>query len=306
MNFELKLGLHSSEKDHCVMTGGTLKVDKEVHFEWSAQIFTFALELFPISGKDDTAFHKWLHTIEHLLAYSKETGSVRASIEEIDPSFKGKWILDVSPYRFPNGNFGFRVTSLVDISDEVLQHTFTRSIQKAQNYLTDMRAGKWDAEWFLGVPFAQASQCGQYDFHDPEAAQNILQHISPDISVTRNHIQEASVSKLLVCDLRMLKPKLEHRDDMIMFDPWVSYTLSEIIEQKLPALLGKSAVIVGTFGCMTGMYLCVSAERGDETEVRQIHAAIMQIISEIDTSAWNESQKAQVVLVLENYKNFWG
>jgi len=33
MNFELKLGLHSSEKDHCVMTGGTLKVDKEVHFE---------------------------------------------------------------------------------------------------------------------------------------------------------------------------------------------------------------------------------------------------------------------------------
>ena len=102
----------------------------------------------------------------------------------------------------------------------------------------------------------------------------------------------------------MLKPKLENRDDMVMFDPWVSYTLSEIIEQKLPALLGKSAVIVGTFGCMTGMYLCVSAQHGDEAEVHQIHAAIMQIISEIDTSTWNESQKAQVRLVLENYANF--
>ena len=83
-----------------------------------------------------------MHTNEHLLAYSKETGSIRASIEEIDPSFNGKWILDVSPYRFPNGNFGFRVTSLVDISDEVLQQTFALSIQKAQKYLTQMRAGK--------------------------------------------------------------------------------------------------------------------------------------------------------------------
>ena len=75
----------------------------------------------------------------------------------------------------------------------------------------------------------------------------------------RKSIQD-NVSKLLVCDLRMLKPKLENRDDMVMFDPWVSYTLSEIIEQKLPGILGRNAVIVGTFGCMTGMYLCVSAE----------------------------------------------
>lgn len=120
----------------------------------------------------------------------------------------------------------------------------------------------------------------------------------------RNKIQETSVSKLLVCDLRMLKPKLENRDDMLMFDPWVSYTLSEIIEQKLPAILGRPTVIVGTFGCMTGMYLCVSAQDGDEAEVHQIHAAIMNIISEIDTSSWSESQQAQVALVLENYKNF--
>jgi len=83
------------------------------------------------------------------------------------------------------------------------------------------------------VPFAQAAQCGQYNFHDPEAAQTSLKQIPPNISITRNHIQE-SVSKLLVCDLRLLKPKLENRDDMTMFDPWVSYTLSEIIEQKLP------------------------------------------------------------------------
>lgn len=154
------------------------------------------------------------------------------------------------------------------------------------------------------MPFAQAAQCGQYNFHDPEAAQTSLKHIPQNISITRNHIQEINVSKLLVCDLRMLKPKLENRDDMTMFDPWVSYTLSEVIEQKLPGVLRRNAVIVGTFGCMTGMYLCVSAERGDEAEVYHIHAAIMQILSEIDTSSWNESQKAQLRLVLENYKNF--
>lgn len=87
-----------------------------------------------------------MHTNEHLLAYSKETGSVRASIEEIDPSFNGKWILDVSPYRFPNGNYGFRVTSLVDISDEVLQKTFALSIQKAIAYTQEMLDGRGDAE----------------------------------------------------------------------------------------------------------------------------------------------------------------
>jgi S-ribosylhomocysteine lyase LuxS involved in autoinducer biosynthesis len=257
MNFELKLGLHSSEKNHCEMTWGTLKVDKEVHFEWPLEAFTFALELFP-NTSDNTAFHRGMHTNEHLLAYSKETGSVRASIEEVDPSFNGKWILDVSPYRFSNGNYGFRVTSLRDISDEVLQKTFALSIKKAIAYTQEMLEGRGDTQGFLGVPFAQAAQCGQYNFHSSEAAQKSLKHIPQDISITRNHIQD-SISKLLVCDLRMLKPKLENRDDMVMFDPWVSYTLSEIMEQKLPGILGRNAVIVGTFGCMTGMYLCVSA-----------------------------------------------
>lgn len=183
-------------------------------------------------------FHKGMHTNEHLLAYSKETGSIRASIEEIDPNFNGKWILDVSPYRFPNGNFGVRVTSLQDISNEVLQQTFGLSIKKAIAYTQEMLEGRGDSEGFMGVPFAKAAQCGQYNFHSPQAAQEALQDIpeAQSIQIVRNKIED-SVSKLLVCDLRMLKPKLENRDDMMMFDPWVSYTLSEIIEQKLPGLL---------------------------------------------------------------------
>jgi len=87
-----------------------------------------------------------MHTNEHLLAYSKETGSVRASIEEIDAGFNGKWILDVSPYRFPNGNFGFRVTSLRDISEEVLQKTFALFVKKAIAYTQEMLDGRGDAE----------------------------------------------------------------------------------------------------------------------------------------------------------------
>ena len=229
MNFELKTGPHSSEKDHCEMTWGTLKVDKEVHFEGDVLVHTFALELFP-NISDDIDFHKGMHTNEHLLAYSKETGSVRASIEEVDPNFQWKWILDVSPYRFPNGSYGFRVTSLQDISDEVLQQTFALSLQKAITYTQEMLEGRGDIEWFLGVPFALAAQCGQYNFHSPQAAQRALQWVpeAQEIRIVRKSIQD-NVSKLLVCDLRMLKPKLENRDDMVMFDPWVSYTLSEII-----------------------------------------------------------------------------
>lgn len=54
---------------------------------------------------------------------------------------------------------------------------------------------------------------------------------------------------------------------------------------------------------MTGMYLCVSAQNGDEEEISTIHASIMQIVGEIDTSTWTEAQKAQVARVTELYLN---
>jgi hypothetical protein len=42
----IKAGLHSSEKDHKVMTGGTLTIDKEIASTESLKIHTYALHLF--------------------------------------------------------------------------------------------------------------------------------------------------------------------------------------------------------------------------------------------------------------------
>lgn len=65
-----------------------------------------------------------------------------------------------------------------------------------------------------------------------------------------------------------------------------------------------TAVIVGTFGCMTGTYLCVSYLNSMEEDIPHIHEKIMEILAEIDTENLPAKHKAELELILENYKNY--
>ncbi len=141
----IKAGLHSSEKDHKVMTGGTLTVDKHIESDKPLEIHTYTLHLFgkPSDAEYD-AFHSGIHTSEHLLAYTTDTGSVRSSLKEIIPELDTKMILDVSPFETNDGNYGFRITSLVELDDEILRQATRTSIQRAIGYIDKIKAGQGD------------------------------------------------------------------------------------------------------------------------------------------------------------------
>jgi|GEM_PF-1156155 len=132
----INAGLHSSQKDHTVMTGGTLTADKHIDSETPLQIHTYALPLFsaPSEAEYDD-FHAGMHTNEHLLAYTPDTGSLRASLAELIPGLDTKMILDVSPFEFENGSYGFRITSLIELDADTLRRATRASVEKAIAYI---------------------------------------------------------------------------------------------------------------------------------------------------------------------------
>ncbi len=137
---QIHAGLHSSEKDHKVMTGGTLTIDKLVESDTPLTIYTYALHLFQKPRDDEyDVFYAGMHTNEHLLAYTPDTGSLRASLKDILPELDTKMILDVSPFEFENGNYGFRITSLISLEKEVLQKATRDSVEKAIAYLDKVK-----------------------------------------------------------------------------------------------------------------------------------------------------------------------
>lgn len=145
MSITINAGLHSSEKDHKVMTGGTLTVDKTIESDKPLEIYTYTLHLFgkPSDAEYD-AFHAGIHTNEHLLAYTPDTGSLRASLAEIVPGLDTKMILDVSPFETDDGKYGFRITSLIELDTGVLRQATHISIQRALAYIDTIKAGHGD------------------------------------------------------------------------------------------------------------------------------------------------------------------
>ena len=98
---------HSADKDHTVMIWGTLKVDKVVASDEPITLYTYSVPLFP-ECKWDSDFHKWLHSTEHLLAFAKDSGSMRASVSDAsNNSIYQESILDVSPYKIGKDTFWF-------------------------------------------------------------------------------------------------------------------------------------------------------------------------------------------------------
>lgn len=109
--------------------------------------------------------------------------------------------------------------------------------------------------------------------------------------------------KAVVCDLRLLKPKTEETDTRITLDPKFSYHLSQIIERELPKKMPGTAVIVGTFGCMTGSYLCVSCVHPEE-DIKVIHKNIMDILSSLEKENLPTNHQEELKTILENYKAY--
>lgn len=287
------------------MTGGTLSVDKKVHSEKPLQIHTYALHLFDVPEDIHyTDFHQGMHTNEHLLAYTPDTGSLRASLAEIIPWLDTKMVLDVSPFEFEDRSYGFRITSLVELDAQTLKKATKISVDKAIGYLEQVKAGDGDTKWFKGIPFATAEQCGQFTYHHPEKAQETLRMVNTGIMRITGNTQNTEHQKAVVCDLRLLKPKTDENDDCITLDPKFSYYLSKKIEHELPQRIPGTAVVVGTFGCMTGTYLCVSHIGDEEKDIPEIHATIMDVLRSIERENLPENHRKQLEMILENYNKF--
>ncbi len=303
MNYSIESGKHSADKDHRIMTGGTLSVDKTVRCVDGVKFYTYSLPFY-VWWDFDINFHKWVHAAEHMIAYKKDTGSVRNSLEEVT-RWKLSWkvILDISPCRTSSSTFGFRITSMVPLEVDQVRELSHISITRAIDFLK--RGEIEDQNDFQWIPFARSVSCGQYDFHDKQRAINDLRKI--DLSTIR--IEENIIASIhevaYVCDLRFLKPKTDGADDMVMFSPDFSYRISELIEKELPKRFPWSICIVGTFWCMTGMYLCISSEMWDESDIPTIHKLIIDIIKD---NIWEDDldhhEKLELKTLLENYEKY--
>ncbi len=126
--------------------------------------------------------------------------------------------------------------------------------------------------------------------------------VNTDIMRITENTQDTEHQKTVVCDLRLLKPKMDEDDDRITLDPKFSYYLSKKIEHELPQRIPGTAVVVGTFGCMTGTYLCISHIGNEEKDIPEIHAAIMEILRDIEMKNLPENHREQLQMILENYE----
>ena len=300
MNYTIEQWAHSANKDHTVMTWWTLTVDKTVRCESGVTFYTYSIPMY--DGNFDENFHKWIHTAEHLIAYKQDTGSVRDSLEEVSwGTLDGKVILDISPYKTSAENFWFRITSMIPLPVQQVEALVGISISRAIDYLESEKCE--DDNDFQKIPFARAISCGQFDFHDKKRAIRDLKNINIQALEISEVPIKASHQTAYVCDLRFLKPKLEWADDMVMFSPDFSYKISECIETYLPQELSGSIAIVWTFGCMTWMYLCISTDIWDESDISLIHSVIIKIIEKnIQRADLNAEEIIQLGTLLENYR----
>lgn len=302
MTYSIESWKHSADKDHRVMTWWTLTIDKTVKCDSWVTFYTYCIPMY--SWTFDEEFHKWVHCAEHLIAYKKDTWSVRNSLEEVT-QWEKQWkvILDISPYRTSHNTFWFRITSMIPLEIEQVRELTKLSISRAIDFLQSWEVeNPEDYEW---IPFARDIACGQFDFHDKKRAIKDLTAINTETLEIQAHTASSNHATAYVCDLRFLKPKVKWSTWMVMFTPEFSYMISELIETYLPNKLSWSIALVGTFGCMTGMYLCISSEKWDESDISIIHKYIIDILQEnIDVNNISEEEKVQLETLLQNYNEY--
>lgn len=266
-----------------------------------------------------------IHSIEHSLA-SPEGGDLRARLTEraaagggngtgngargasvparADTAF-GSRLVDMSPFVHNLGSYGlgtaatgpdadgrqtptigFRSTYVAEgtgLADGVLRGAYRDALGRA-------------AELFRGgaaVPFATPQSCGQYDLHSAEAAAELIEHWleSPTgglggASGSRRSATGVGAREVYVCDLRLVKPRLEgNAGQRLLYVPASHYIAQAIEAAAWRSMPGGNpgSISAGTFGCSTGAYLIVANPTGAPLPdlLRYAHAAVAVVLIEL-------------------------
>src|ERR1051326_561119 len=224
-HFTIEQYTTSAHKDHTQLTGGTLTVDKvyRIEPEQPAILNTYFLQVTESLGLE--AVHRGLHSLEHALAYSEQTGSIRAMLPLVSQgSIDGKQLLDCSPF-LHNGILGFRLTFLADVEREILREAVLQGLSQAKAFLSANLP-----------PFSTAKECGQYDFHSSATACDLIDeavHRGCHVEDLERIVGYADMQLLYVADLRLIKPRPLHDLAYRTLDPLVSHSLSQHLETAL-------------------------------------------------------------------------
>jgi len=300
-NLTIEKGHHSSKKDHTLMTGGTLTLDKVISSDTAFPLHYYYVPL-ETASTELSQFHQGVHSLEHMLAYSPESGSIRYQLSQLSSRITGNEVLDISPYRTLDERYGFRITSAITLPSTVLDSAIHNGLYNASSYL----------QTHADIPFATAEQCGQYNFHSNEAAQHIAQAMLTK-NVTSKELPQVipsdSSKEYYVCDLRLLKPRLEGNEDQITLNPEASYMISNYLERNLHRFfqLGYApSFCVGTFGCMTGMYLAISnnTELPSHEFLPLLHICITSTLAAFIDESANETVISNTVLSLAHIAKY--
>ena len=273
---------HSADKDHTSMAGGTLGLDKMVRTDGQLRLYQYVLPLIPISG--DPQLFSGIHSVEHALAFSPETGSLRFSVAEVTGEHRhGDQVIDVSPYishiREQVPVIGFRATYVsagTGLSQNIVSESFRRSLQRMRVYYD----GGGEA------PFSTPQQCGQYNTHSTEAALGLIA-LGLDLvgrgNVSGGRPLHTEARELYVCDLRLVRPREEGNLQQRVLDPLAGHLISHVIEENAATLIpgaSKHTLKTGNFGCSTGEYVMLANPEGKDPEswLRIGHTAITRVL----------------------------
>jgi len=287
------LAKHSSGKDHLAMTGGTLGADKRVSGSTPLRL---QHDFFPVAtvhpaapGPARDRLFAGIHSIEHALA-SPDGGDLRARIAEATgagPGFAAR-LIDMSPY----------IPGLLDSADgEGLPLGFRSTFVTLEDSPAGQEAGPLAIATLLAayraalevirqkfqagepVPFSTPESCGQYNLHSAEAALELIDAAlaEPAADGIEETFAETGATRLYVCDLRLVKPRLPDAFDQQVLDLLGGHLISQQIESDSPALTA------GNFGCSTGEYLMVADPAGlPQAEVlRSAHLVVAGTLAEI-------------------------
>ncbi|MFA5895212.1 MAG: S-ribosylhomocysteine lyase [Candidatus Shapirobacteria bacterium] len=273
---EIVKNAFSADIDHRVMSGGTFDIRKIVKVDSESVTIHPLIVVFPDpQTSQETHIHQAIHTLEHGLAY---TGGVRDELVSISQNaIDRNTLIDISPFQSESGQIGFRMLALFDIDHSL----FETAVKKAAiNFAKSLSlTGE--------VPFANERQCGQFRFHDSQLATKLVDQWAEKFEF--KYPTPVPFSSLIsVADLRLLKPQLSSVNNQQFLTPQNSYYISqkieELFDQSWQSLgFGKTPkIFVGTYGCMTGMYLTSEYVEGIDDK---LHTAIARILLSLYATA---------------------
>lgn len=266
----------SADIDHAKMTGGTFDIRKIIKVDADQISIRPLIVLFPDpKTSEEKSIHQAMHTLEHGMAY---TGGVRDELVRLsNNTLDRNTLIDISPFISVEGKIGFRMLSLFDIDKGIFETAVKNASSTFAIFLSTGAA----------VPFANQEQCGQFRFHDPQKASTLVKKWVDQFEFVYPTPIPFS-SNISVADLRLLKPQLSNTTNQLFLTPQNSYFISQKVEEFFNQSwqsLGYDTppkLFVGTYGCMTGMYVTSEYTEGIEDK---IHTTITRILLSLYATA---------------------